>query len=697
MWSARQPAQSSSTSSSASSSAAPFLLDNAVHRSLEPSSERGQLSQATPHGRSPSFADPPAVDAPARRSSTTFDNSFRRPPVAPLAKSLADLPLDILEHIGELLLPTVVPAHASGARTTSREWSCPNSDVVRFRSTCRAAWRATFGLVSRIYNIDVAEGSLQHTPASLWDRIDAVALEDESSASRSSPRRSTPAGKIRHLYVRWSTSGAWDWRPAGRTTTAELFAAKLAGMTRLESLALVWQDEEAVTASSPYMVDTLPAELLVAVSQHPTLRELYLCGVKLSRRLSTGDKLDDVPALPPQLRALTLNACHDSALELVTLAPGATQVRIHRDFASPPRVQPECFWDLNVWMRVEEVDIVGLWGVHSRPHLVHWRNELEILRSLSPPPFIPLRSLRLVEPYFLSDVRTGLLPTLALLPQLRHFAIFIWTSRNFGPSFFGDIHEAMPDLDELGVALDSECLTWWPGSLASYGEHLKRFRNLRSFTWNYAPYADLDFPSTRCHIFPLVKNRLFPYIPTLRALRWFGHDPHLRLLDGDDHDGAGRADWAWSDDPRARPVTIPWMRDALPRAPPLDLGSAGAAQESYGARLTGEAFSSPSGSSSPFLDGARGFVDVGSLEDGDGDGDEVEVREEGRTRRTRPRLSVLERFEASRTVEAAQASSRPADVKGKGKGKAVLKERQRGGGQALHDLLCWGAGREGGR
>ncbi|GAA5907529.1 hypothetical protein JCM8208_001406 [Rhodotorula glutinis] len=696
MWSARQPAQSSSTASSASSSTAAFRHDNPDPPSIEPSSEPGQLSQATPHGRSSSFTDPPARNAPERRSSSAFDHLSHRPPLVPLVKSLADLPFDILERIGELLIPAIVPARASGARTTSREWSCPTGDVVRFRSTCRAAWRATVGLAERVYNVGAAERAAEYSPEAVWDRVDAVALKAvalDGEPCRSTTSRSVPASKIRHLCVQWSMAGVWDLRHDNGSTTTELFVAKLAGMSRLESLALVWQDEEAVTRTSPYTVDTLPAEILVALSRHSTLRELYLCGVKLSRRLSSGDKVDDVPIFPSHLRALTLNACHDSALELVTLAPGATEVRVHRDFASPPRVQPDCFWDINVWSRVEEVDIVGLSGTVGRPLLRHWRNELEILRSLSPPPFIPLRSLRLVEPFLLNDVRSILLPTFALLPQLRHFAIFIWNSRDFGPSFFGEIHEAMPELDELGVALDSECLTWWPGSLASYAGHLERFRNLRVFTWNYTPYADLDFPSTRCHVFPLVKYRLFPHVPTLRTLRWFGHDPHLRLLDVDGADVPGRAEWAWSDDPRARPVTIPWMRDALPPVPPLDLGSAGAAQESYGARLAGDPFSSPSGSSSPFVAGSRVLAE---------DGDEVEssavTSGGGRGRRAKPRKSVLEQLEAARVKAAAdevaaQAASRPpAEGKGKGKVKAVLRERQSSAGEQQDDVF-WSARR----
>jgi len=212
-------------------------------------------------------------------------------------------------------------------------------------------------------------------------------------------------------------------------------------------------------------------------------------------------------------------------------------------------------------------------------------------------------------------------------------------------------------------------------------------------------YADLDFPSTRCHIFPLVKHRLFPHVPTLRTLRWFAHDEYLRLLD---YDGANadapahaaeRADWVWSDDPRARPVTIPWMRDALPPAQPLDLGSAGAAQESYGARLAGEAFSSPGGSSSPF-GGAR--VLGGGLEDNDavdveaGEGAARSGAREGRRPRTRPRLSVLELLEAAADETAVPASSRRAE--GKGKAKAVLRERQSSATEQQDDVF-WTARR----
>lgn len=94
----------------------------------------------------------------------------------------------------------------------------------------------------------------------------------------------------------------------------------------------------------------------------------------------------------------------------------------------------------------------------------------QLTRSLQPPVFVPLRSLRISEPHDLSVVRRDVLLSFALLPQLHHLTFFVWNERAFGPSLVKEIHEALPDLEELGIGLESEQLSWWQGSLVR-GRH----------------------------------------------------------------------------------------------------------------------------------------------------------------------------------------------------------------------------------
>ncbi|GAA6055871.1 hypothetical protein JCM3770_001533 [Rhodotorula araucariae] len=536
-------------------------------------------TQCTPITSSSSLLELVAAAPAAPVPSSTAPSSSIAPANPPPPLSLATLPLDILERIGELLIPVFVPAKPHGVRSTSQDWIDPAADLARFSSTCKAAWVAARPLVGRVYGCDVRPDGLTTVPDALMaqmrlqHRLESV-LDSNAAATHGEVPYHVHANKIRHFYLAWGTPDAlalpreFDTRreTVSMTSTANLLATKLAAMTRLETLALVWYDEMTVTASSPYSVFPLPAEIYLGIATHPTLRELYLCGMKITRRCVDNAVLEDVPLLPRQLHSITLNACHDSALELVTLAPGATKVRVHRDFCATPRITPDCFWEADVWRCVEEVEMVGFSGVQGVPLLHHWRRELEVLRSLTPPAFIPLRTLRLCEPFVFSDVRTTLLPALAHLPQLRHFTMFVWHSRDFGPALLADVHDAMPELEELGIALDSEALAWWPGSLSAYAAPLARFRSLRTFTWNYSPYADLTPTSMRSYTLPLVGRSLLPPLRALEQLRWFGEEVYCRPLDADRPEGR-RGEWAWSDDPRVRPVADGWMRDALMQAP----------------------------------------------------------------------------------------------------------------------------------
>ncbi|BGP25683.1 hypothetical protein Rt10032_c06g2901 [Rhodotorula toruloides] len=357
-------------------------------------------------------------------------------------------------------------------------------------------------------------------------------------------------------------------------------------MYRFESFAYVYSDEDQVVECSPYQTKAIDIGVLEILAELPLVRDLYFCGVRFEGDLA--EVLEDIPSdeedafddgesddqddlssdnelafvdneTPfPALRRITLNTCDDSMLQLLRLNSPLTEVRVWRDFAtllSGPALAN--WWPPSLWQTVEEADVVGLTGATGRRVLDEWFNGLVLTRSLQPPIFVPLRSLRICEPHELWVIRRNILLSFALLPQLRHFTFFVWNERNFGPNLVKEIHQALPDLEELGIGLESEQLSWWQGSLYDWSTSLALFRNLRVFTWNYTPYADLDFHDTRRYITPLVRSTYFPHIPSLVQLRWFGHFLHLSrdLL-------TGGCDWV-DDDPRIVPPLPAWAEERL--------------------------------------------------------------------------------------------------------------------------------------
>ncbi|GAA6028863.1 hypothetical protein JCM8097_007438 [Rhodosporidiobolus ruineniae] len=521
--------------------------------------------------------------------------------------SLARLPADVLLRIAELLVPSIQPTKAADDQTSTRsdDWIDHGRDLVRYSSTCRAVWSAVRHLVGRSYGCDVRSGTKDELPkaAALGNarkiarRLMAICADDEYEEEVARARTTekvmpqglfyhgirtcdaheyVPASRIRHLYLAFDGERDAFFRELDKDIElSNVLCGALPLCTNLESVALVWRNERAVVSTSPYSLAHLPADILIALAAHPSLKSLYLCGVKFLRTLVDGSTFpaDDSVRFQPQFRSLTLNACHDSALELITLAPGLKEIRAWRDFARQPRIEAENFWSQETWKTVERADLTGFSGQQGARLLLHCLSRLVSLRSLSPPVSLPLRTLRLSEPYGLPTLKDDLLPALAHLPHLKHFTCLVWNDRNFGPSFLEMVHEAMPDLEELGVGLENEGLNWWQGSLAEYAVQLKRFQHLHTFTWNYSPYADLDFPETQKHALPLLYRSLLApmYLPpSFRHLKWFRQSISLRLhasVEPVTFDGRKahilKQRWKWSDDPVFERKEPRWAVEAL--------------------------------------------------------------------------------------------------------------------------------------
>ncbi|GAA5889591.1 hypothetical protein JCM6882_007078 [Rhodosporidiobolus microsporus] len=593
-------------------------------RANAPARSSGVSSPLVAHGPASSSHAAAAADGPP---------SSQSPPQQPRV-SLARLPLDVLLRIGELLLPLpvarTVPSSSpssltaanAGEATRSPAWLDYGVDLVDFSSTCRAAWAATRHLVGRSYGCDVRTVAQTHGAAHaaqlVMRRLEGIVADgeeydeavagarkrdakgkrrDDELVSRGerplAAHEFVPASRVRHLFLALSGDASiFNLEPkydilgnqiGPVEPLAELLAAKLALLTNLESLALVWKDERTVVSTTPYDLVTVPADVLTAVTAHPTLRDLFACGLKWSRRFCDGSPIPDLEAddpaaagqfrfRSPRLRSLTLNASHDSCLELVTMAaPGVREVRAWRDFTRAPRTAPEFWWNQEAWKTVERVEMTGFSSEQGEPLLLHMLAQLLTLRSGPTPPTPPLHTLRLTEPYSSSTLWGDLLPLLVHLPHLRDFTVFVWNDRSFGPRFLQSIADVVPDLEELGVGLESEGLNWWQGSLTEYAAVLKKFSNLRTFTWNYSPYADLDYPETRKHVLPFLHRSLVHASyspPSFTALHWFGQPIHLRRISSSPSASSaaatGAAQWKWSDDPVFERRVLPrWAEEKL--------------------------------------------------------------------------------------------------------------------------------------
>ncbi|BGP33228.1 hypothetical protein JCM10296v2_005022 [Rhodotorula toruloides] len=538
---------------------------------------RGLAPDATATPLSPILSSTAHL-SPRKSRKNRSTAQLRPPPPAHRSLSLADLPAEILERIGEYLLPLISPSWPDGSRTMSKEWTGRVMDLLAMRSTCRATWTGLSALVHRCWGVCMQESASEGSAASPLDTI---------VKGRGRGAFVVPASRIRHFSVSVSSDevAATELRVPNYDNDYKLLG-RMVYMYRLVSFAYVYSDEDRVVERSPYQTKVIEIGVLEVLSELPFVRDLYFCGIRVEGDLGEtlkeilsdeedeliegeGDDQGDLSSADemsfadnetpfPALRRITLNTCNDSMLQLLRLNLPLVEVRIWRDFATPLNAPALTdWWPPSLWQIVEEVDVVGMTGATGRRVLDEWLNSLILTRSLQPPVFVPLRSLRISEPHELSVIRRDILLSFALLPQLRHLTFFVWNERTFGPNLVKEIHEALPDLEELGIGLESEQLSWWQGSLHDWSTALALFRNLRVFTWNYSPYADLDFDDTRRYAMPLVRSAFFPQLPNLVQLRWFGHFLHLRR-------GTLTGWWDWfDDDPRIVPPLPAWAEERL--------------------------------------------------------------------------------------------------------------------------------------
>ncbi|BGP17548.1 hypothetical protein JCM10213_004089 [Rhodosporidiobolus nylandii] len=520
--------------------------------------------------------------------------------------SLARLPLDILARVGHFLVPVIERTREDGSATRSAEWIDHGTDLIRFSSASRATWAASRHLVGRSFGIDARE--LEDNPRTarlLERRLRSIVPDDEYDllvSAKEGPQRDyrqlskewrplalhehVPASRVRHLFVAVAGNSEIFAAAGISTTVGAKLAQVLLMLTNLQSIALAWRTEREVVSTSPYDVAVLPAEVLLALTAHPSLRDLFLCGIKLSRYGTDGTYFcSNYPVhlrFQPNLRSITLNACPDASLKVITCASGVKELRVWRDFARQPIVLNDHWWTQETWKTVERLDMTGFSGDVAAEMLQHWQGQLVLLRSLTPPVDIPLRTLRLTEPHQLATLQLDILPTLANLPHLTSLTVCAWNERSFGPQFLDHVYEALPGLEELGIALENESLNWWQGSLTHYASTLRLFSRLRVFTWNYSPYADLDYAETRGHVFPMLQRSLLsPTLapPKLEQLRWFNEAIHVVRVPRPSSSASASSDcppeWAWSNDPRFHRPLPRWAVDALrERKRPLGPSSA---------------------------------------------------------------------------------------------------------------------------
>lgn len=499
------------------------------------------LEHASPNTQTLEVDDAPqarskrrALDSPASSPSSRVPSSSSFS-TSDVVRNLSTLPAEILLRVAELLEPRLSPFNAdgSGGVSPSEEWLDPGRDLIQFSSTSRTIYIAVRSLVGRRFGIEMdgyaggieAEarvrsivsngepGALpsfeeEQTSSNDFTRAKSVGQGEDDHADvqdntddesqplppsedsddfslrfRRRPRFTVPGDRIRHFYVHIRSAAT-----ALHNQSATL-AQSIRSMPRLESFACVFTNEETVTSSSPYALAVLGYEVLEALSTHPTLREIYLCGIKLAIRIDHfRDEEDPLPTFGPQLRSLVMSASHDTVLRLVPAMPGLKEVKLWRDFARGARIVVEDWWDKTVWEHLEHVELTGFSGTHGRPLLDKCMQALIVrsgvrsrarktprltpdppqdLRSTSPETVIPLRSLRLCEAYSYSNFVSNVLPSFSALPNLRSFTCMVWRDRHFGPQLLRAIAEHMPHLEELGVAVENSSLNWWPQQLVS--------------------------------------------------------------------------------------------------------------------------------------------------------------------------------------------------------------------------------------
>ncbi|GAA5952595.1 hypothetical protein JCM3765_002217 [Sporobolomyces pararoseus] len=446
--------------------------------------------------------------------------------------SLARLPLDVLHLIGKYVEPSIAPVSAvegGGAASSSTSWIDYGKDLYNLSSTCKSIYQATRPLTFKTYGFHRLDSTEEGETLAAVKRLGAIKTKKGAGNEQA-----VEASKIRHFYFRINFSSSFFLQHG------PFLVKSLRLMSNLESVAVIYTNEDRVVQTSPYSVAVLPQPLIQTLSNLPNLRELYLCGVKIT---NFRDPIEvERCRFSSRFKTLVLNACHDVVLLLLPLAPSATHLSIWRDFAHHPRVDSTAWWKEGMWNSVEYLQLYGFSGQQGRSFLQTWVDSLYTRQLDYNSPSTRLRTLSLPEPYLLFVFLSEILPSLARLPHLRSFTILIWNDRTFNPTILSALHSSSPNLEELGFGLDSEKPQWWKGDLSSWGLHLAKFDKLETLTWNYSPYSDLSFPDLRKYVTRPLHRGICSTHPSLRSVKWFGAEMEWRKSD----DGEGV--WNWKDE-----------------------------------------------------------------------------------------------------------------------------------------------------
>lgn len=362
----------------------------------------------TQHDGSPTrISSPEQVTRPSKRrrakgtpSSPTTPSSRANEP----HHELAALPADILFRIAELLEPTLSPYEpVTDGPSPSSSWLDPGVDLMNFSSTCRAVWLAVREVVERRFVIRAGPQSCGMDVFARTRSItglgeegglplpDSDRIENRKTPSRDlattgctvatnagleefilSWRRDThriPGARIRHLVFHFHA-------PSALLSYGLRVAAAIRSMPRLETCVISFANEDEAISASPYTVGFLGYDILTALATCPRLRELYFSGIRvISKTLDGGDMpLPNYPAL----KSFTVNASHDTALQLVNAAPQLKEVKLWRDFARSPRIPTPEWWSQDIWRTLEHVELRGFSGTQGRALHDEWKLSLTV-------------------------------------------------------------------------------------------------------------------------------------------------------------------------------------------------------------------------------------------------------------------------------------------------------------------------------
>ncbi|GAA5995521.1 hypothetical protein JCM5350_001916 [Sporobolomyces pararoseus] len=415
--------------------------------------------------------------------------------------------------IGKHLVPSASHLSSIGGGSpigSSRRWISWGDDIFRLLATCKLIHNAVRGLAWETWGFHKIEETFEQETQSALSRLRVIQEEVRKLGDSGISGR-----QIRHFYLRINLGSRFFQQQISQI----LEAINL--MLNLESVAIVHAEEESVVRSSPYEVAGLPAAFVEALSRLPTLRALFLCGIKLSILPQQLSRFND------GFSALTLTACHDSTLSLLYLVPSATRITIWRDFSSSPKIEISESLLARTWSRLGELELFGFSSKKGQPLLQTlghslWQNPASVAN---------LVVLSLPEAHSLSFFNDKLIPALGAMTRLRSLTLFIYHEEDLDSRSFEALSLSSPKLEELEFGVNGAELEIWPGDLCSWGLALVNLGQLKKFTWNYTSSDSISLETLSQHIeFPLTK-RICSIHPSLRSVKWFSTDVEFRRSD----------------------------------------------------------------------------------------------------------------------------------------------------------------------